>query len=283
MRESRIRAAGSKRPPLLTPICAAASKSCRQRSRRARLPEIQCRNGDQYGPRRRLRGAGWVHYDLISAERAYGGMLSVSNILDTDSGNPLAIPTDDDTGNVGAILTENTQVAEEPLVFGSVALGANTYTSGLVRLSQELIQDTAFDLSGFLTKVFGERLGRITNTHFTTGDGVSKPSGVMTEAVVGVTAASATSFTADELIDLEHSVDRAYRLNAQFMLNDDALRVVKKLKDGAGRYVWLASPADGEPDTTSAIPTRSTRMSRRSRPRQRRSCSAISRSITSVA
>jgi HK97 family phage major capsid protein len=186
---------------------------------------------------------------LISAEKAYGGMLAAANIIDTESGNPLAIPTDNDTGNVGAILHENTQVAEEPLVFGSVNLGAFTYTSGLVRLSQELMQDTAFDLSGFLTRVFGERLARVVNTHCTAGDGVGKPSGAVTEATLGVSAASATAFTADELMDLEHSVDRAYRLKARFMLNDDALRVVKKLKDGAGRYLWLASPAEGEPDT----------------------------------
>src|SRR4051812_7043479 len=168
---------------------------------------------------------------LVSAEKAYGGMLEAAHIIDTDSGNPLAIPTDD-TGNVGAILHENTQVAEVPIVFGTVALGAFTYTSGLVRLSQELMQDTAFDLSGFLTRVFGERFGRITNTHFTTGDGVSKPSGAVTEAVLGVTAASATEFTADELIDLEHSVDPAYRGNARWMMSYDALRVVKTLKDG---------------------------------------------------
>ena len=136
-----------------------------------------------------------------------------------------------------------------PIVFGTVALGAFTYTRGLVRLSQELMQDTAFDLSGFLTRVFGERLARVVNTHCTAGDGVAKPSGVVTEATLGVTAASATEFTADELMDLEHSVDRAYRLNARWMMSDDALRVVKKLKDGAGRYLWLASPADGEPDT----------------------------------
>jgi HK97 family phage major capsid protein len=186
---------------------------------------------------------------LVSAEKAFGGMLEAAHTIDTDSGNPLAIPTDDDTGNVGAILHENTQVAEVPIVFGTVALGAFTYTSGLVRLSQELIQDTTFDLSGFLTRVFGERLARVVNTHCTAGDGVSKPSGVVTEAALGVTAASATSFTADELMDLEHAVDRAYRLKARFMLSDNALGVVKKLKDGAGRYLWLASPADGEPDT----------------------------------
>jgi HK97 family phage major capsid protein len=186
---------------------------------------------------------------LISAEKSYGGMLQAAKIIDTDSGNPLAIPTDDDTGNTGAILHEGTQTSEAPLVFGTVALGAFTYTSGLVRLSQELMQDTAFDLSGFLTRVLGERLARVVNTHYTTGDGVAKPSGVVTGAALGVTAASATEFTADELMDLEHSVDRAYRLNARFMLNDDALRVVKKLKDGAGRYLWLESPAEGEPDT----------------------------------
>ena len=66
---------------------------------------------------------------LVSAEKAYGGMLEAANIIDTDSGNPLAIPTDDDTGNVGAILHENTQVAEVPIVFGTVALGAFTYTA----------------------------------------------------------------------------------------------------------------------------------------------------------
>ena len=187
--------------------------------------------------------------NLISAEKAYGGMLEVAHIVNSDSGNPLPIPTDDDTGNVGAILHENTQVAEVPIVFGTVALGAFTYTSGLVRLSQELVQDTAVDLSGFLTRVFGEHLARVINTHCTTGDGVSKPSGVVTEATLGVNAASPTEFTADELIDLEHSVDRAYRRNARWMMSYDALRVVKKLKDGAGRYLWLDSPADGEPDT----------------------------------
>lgn len=190
-----------------------------------------------------------LYRQLISAEKAYGGMLTVAKVIDTDSGNPLPIPTSDDTGNVGAILHENTQVAEEPLVFGSVNLGAFTYTSGLVRVSSELMQDSAFDLSGFLTRVFGERFGRITNMHFTTGDGASKPSGFVTEATLGVTAASATAFTADELIDLEHSVDPAYRRNARFMMNDDSLKGVKKLKDAAGRYLWSASPADGEPDT----------------------------------
>lgn len=186
---------------------------------------------------------------LISAEKAYGGMLEVAYIIDSDTGNPLPIPTDNDTSNTGAILHENTQAAEAPLVFGAVTLGAYTYTSGLVRLSQELMQDTAFDLSGFLTRVFGERSARVVNTHCTTGDGVSKPTGFLTEATLGNTAAGSTSFTADELIDLEHSVDPAYRRNARFMMNDDALKVVKKLKDGAGQYLWGASPADGEPDT----------------------------------
>src|SRR4051794_27032553 len=86
---------------------------------------------------------------------AYGGMLEVAHIVDSDSGNPMPIPTVDDTGNTGAILHENTQVAEEPLAFGTVALGAFTYTSNLVRVSQELIQDSAFDLSGHLANVFG--------------------------------------------------------------------------------------------------------------------------------
>ena len=167
------------------------------------------------------------YLQLISAEKAYGGMLQAAKIIDTESGQPLAIPTDNDTGNTGAILHENTQVAEEPLVFGSVALGAFTYTSNLVRVSQEVIQDSAFDLSGHLANVFGTRIGRITNLHFTAGDGVSKPIGTLTDATLGVTAASATSFTADELIDLEHSVDRAYRRNARWMMSNDALRVVK--------------------------------------------------------
>jgi HK97 family phage major capsid protein len=82
----------------------------------------------------------------------------------------------------------------------------------------------------------------VANTELTTGDGSGDPNGIVTASTLGVTAASATGLTADELIDLQHSVDPAYRTSpkARFMFNDSTLKVLRKLKDGEGRYIWDA-------------------------------------------
>lgn len=197
---------------------------------------------------------------LIDAQKAYGGMTEAANLFDTASGNPLPIPTDNDTASVGAILSENTQVGTQDLTFGVVTLGAFTYTSKLVLVSNQLLHDTAFNLDSFLSEKLGIRLARITNTHFTTGDGASKPTGIITSSTLGYTAGGSTTsgetatILTDDLIELVHSVDPAYRRNAMFMMSDAALKVIKKLKDGQGRPMWLPGIAVKEPDTINGYP-----------------------------
>lgn len=197
---------------------------------------------------------------LIDAEKFYGGMTDAAYVFDTDTGNVLPIPTDNDTTNTGAILGENTQASTQDVTFGSVTLNAYTYSSKLVLVSNQLLQDSAFNLDTFLANKLGTRIARITNTHFTTGTGASQPTGVVTAGTLGYTAGGSTSsgqtatILSDDLIELEHSVDIAYRRNARFMLSDAALKVIKKLKDGQGRPLWLSGIAVKEPDTINGYP-----------------------------
>jgi HK97 family phage major capsid protein len=178
----------------------------------------------------------------------FGGMRRVAEVIRTDSGNDLPWPTTNDTGNSGALLAENTQVGEQDVAFGQMVLQAFKYTSKLVRVSTELLQDSAFNVGQILGSALGERIGRIHNTDFTTGDGSSKPKGIVAAATVGKTAASATALTADEIIDLEHSVDPAYRVGAGFMLHDSIIKAIRKLKDSDGQYLWQTGLQAGQPD-----------------------------------
>jgi HK97 family phage major capsid protein len=99
-----------------------------------------------------------------------------------------------------------------------------------------------------LGAMLGERLGRITNTKYTTGSGASTPRGIVTAASSGVTAASGTQIAADELIGLVHSIDPAYRNGAGFMMHDNIVLHLRKLKDGNGEYMWQSGLRDGAPD-----------------------------------
>lgn len=192
---------------------------------------------------------------IISAQLAFGGMFDMAGpnpictIIDTETGNPLPIPTDDDTSNEGALLGENTQVSEQGVTFGAVEMGAYTYTSKLIRVSNQLLQDSAFDLNSFLAGKMGMRLARIQNRHLTVGNGSGKPTGVVTAATSAATTGSATDITPDETIDLAHSVDPAYRTGARYMFNDSTLKVLKKKKDGEGRYLWTSGLQFKEPDS----------------------------------
>src|SRR5690606_30105949 len=109
--------------------------------------------------------------------------------------------------------------------------------------------DTAIALSEEIGGALGTRIGRITNKHFTIGTGTNQPQGIVTGATLGITAASETAITYDELVDLEHSVDASYRQGAKFMLSDGALRQLKKLKDLNGNPIWIPGVAAGAPDT----------------------------------
>jgi HK97 family phage major capsid protein len=182
---------------------------------------------------------------LIETMKAYGP-LNVGgpiNYLITASGNPMAFATNNDTGNKATLIAENTQAADTDAVFGQTSLGAYKLTSGVFKVSSELIADSAINIVDFVGKAIGERFGRGINELLTKGTGTAQPQGIVTGASVGVTAATQTGILYDELIDLFHSVDPAYRSNFAYMFHDNMLKTLRKLKDGEGRYIW--TPANG--------------------------------------
>ncbi len=192
--------------------------------------------------------------ELIRAMSAFGGMRANSRILTTDAGNTLDIPTVDDTSNTGRLLNINTQVTETAITFGQKQLNAYKYSSDLVLVPVELMEDSAFDMNGFVNSILAERLGRITETHYTTGDGSSKPNGVVSAASLGKRGGTGqeTTVTADDIVDLFHSVDPAYRDGAVFMMNDSTVAAIRKLKTGVSgdeTYLWQPGLRAGQPDT----------------------------------
>ena len=175
---------------------------------------------------------------LVEALKLSGGILSGSTIIESDTGADLPIPTDNETAVLGEIINENAQHNEGDIAFGQVLLQSFLYSSKIVRVSVQLMDDAGFPFGPYVLRKLGERLGRITATHWATGDGSSKPRGLVTAAGIGVTAASATAVTYDELVNLMHSVDPMYRLNGSWVMNDTTFAAIRKLKDSQNRPLY---------------------------------------------
>jgi len=205
---------------------------------------------------------------MTEALKAYGGLISYANVISTSTGNNLQWPSNDDTGNVGAILAENTAIGELGVTIGTKSIGAFTYTSKLVRVSLQLLQDSAFNLDSWLPRKLGERIGRAVADHLVNGTGTTMPFGILPTAVSGSapgtgslanwntpgTAADAALY--NYIIDLEHSIDPAYRQmgNCRFLLSDNALSRLRKVKDSQNRPLWLPVPVPGQPSTINGQP-----------------------------
>lgn len=188
--------------------------------------------------------------NLVEVMKAYGPLNEggPATYLNTATGNSLLIPTTNSTAK-GSKVAENGAASEQALSFGQKQLDAYKYTSGVILVSNELMQDSAINLVDFITKSAGERLGRIANQELTIGDGVGDPEGIVTGSTAGVTAAGAAAITYDDLINLEHSVDPSYWGNAGYMFNSATLGLLRKLKDADGRPLWTPSMIVGAPNT----------------------------------
>jgi len=188
--------------------------------------------------------------EIVTSLQFSGGMREVSRILPTATGNNLDFPTDDDTGNTGALLAINTAASESDLTFGTLQLNAYKYTTGMIRVPNELLQDSAFDVEAHIKEQFVRRIGRITNLHYTTGSGSSRPQGVTIGATQGKLSASSVTTTFSELLDLKHSVDPSYRLNGSWMFSDATLLILKKLSmTTANQSIWQPGIVGGAPST----------------------------------
>ncbi|APX65580.1 hypothetical protein AV944_06675 [Sphingomonas sp. LK11] len=186
---------------------------------------------------------------LLSHLKSEGPMLdpSLVDLIATSTGNDIAFPTFND--DVEAIIIgENQQIPEDDLGFGSVTIGAYKYTSKIVRISNELLQDASVNVEDIVSKALAKRIGRGVNRHLTVGTGTNQPEGIVT-AAQKITAASATGVAADELFALQHSIDAAYRGSSTWMLNDKALLKFRTMKDANGQFIWAPGLSGNAPST----------------------------------
>jgi HK97 family phage major capsid protein len=184
-----------------------------------------------------------VATSVIDALKAFGGMRSVATVLRTEGGNPMNFPTSNGVSEEGEIVAENVTTTPLDLTFGTLGLPVYKYSSKSLAVPWELLQDSSIDVQAFVINRLVTRLGRITNKHFTIGSGVSQPNGVVTASTSGRigTAGNTTSVTYDFLVDLEHSVDPAYREGGRggYMVHDTTLRELRKIKDTQGRPLFV--------------------------------------------
>ena len=181
--------------------------------------------------------------------------------LNTASGGLLDYPTVDDTATDANQIGEGSAVTVQDMTFANKQLSAYNYSS-LVKVSQQLLQDSAFDLNSFLVEAMGERIARATNAAFTTGDPgspvVPQPTGIVTGSSLGNTAAGAAAITADDILDLIYSVDSSYRNKASFglMAHDNIIAAVRALGVGATNDfpIFIPSLEVGQPDRIFGIP-----------------------------
>lgn len=191
---------------------------------------------------------------IYEAMKDYGGVASVAQLLPTDGGNPIEWPTSDGTAEEGVLLGENQEAGEEDVEFGMKTLGAKKLTSKVIRVSNELLNDSGINIQAFLSSRIGQRLGRGEAKYLVQGTGAGtpeQPTGLQT-AVTGVTNVAANNeFTWQEVNALIHSIDPAYRRAANFRLgfNDNTLKLMTEMEDNQGRPLWLPAVAGAAPAT----------------------------------
>ena len=185
--------------------------------------------------------ATFIEKAMIATGPMYGNDLFT--VINSADGRTFNIPTVDDTAVTAEAHTEGTQPTDDggkDVTFGQKSLGAFAFDSEWLRWSTELNADSIMNMESLLGELLGERLGRIANSKLTTGSGSSDVEGIVTNSAEGKVAAATNAITADEIIDLIHSVDPAYRSspNTAIMMADATLAAVRKLKDGDGNYLW---------------------------------------------
>jgi HK97 family phage major capsid protein len=189
------------------------------------------------------------------ALKYFGPMWEVASVIRTETGNSLNLPTVNDTGNPGAILSEAGTVLTADPTFSSVVLGAYKYSSKAVLVSVELLQDSIIPLEGMISRQLAERIARASNADFTTKtDG---PFGITTTqcgATVGATASATNALVYGDFVSLIHSVDPWYRRSGKFMMSDTIIMAARKLVDSQNRPLWEPNVQAGQPDTFLGYP-----------------------------
>ncbi len=188
-------------------------------------------------------------HTLVQALEEENIMRGLVHVITTASGDR-KIPLVTSKGSASWV-EEEAAIPESDDAFGQITLGAHKVGS-MIRISEELLHDSAFDLAGYITNEFARRVGAAEEDAILTGNGTHKPTGLLHAtlgAETGVTAAAVAAITADEIIDLQHSLKASYRRKACWIMNDACIKLLRKLKDGNGQFMWQPGLLLGQPDT----------------------------------
>jgi HK97 family phage major capsid protein len=191
---------------------------------------------------------------LIQAMKAIFPVRDVASSIQTATGAQMLFPTTDSTSEEGEIVGQNMLTSVGETTFGQASMDVFKYSSKSIALPFELIQDSMFNVEEYIQSLLTARIGRIQNRHHTVGTGAGMPRGIAAAATAGKVGATGqtVTITYDDLVDLEHSVDPIYRPTAKWMMHDDTLRTLRKIKDGNGRPIFAPGyeqgNAGGAPD-----------------------------------
>lgn len=199
---------------------------------------------------------------VVTSMLAWGPMYDGNVVTEivTSGGNPMPFPTVNDTAVTAGAHTEGATLTDDggkDVTFGTKQLDAYAFDTEWLRVSKELADDSFIVMETFIGGLLGERLARIANLQLTTGSGSSAPNGIVTASAAGKVAAATNAITMDEILDLEHSVDPAYRVGNRvgYMFHDSTLAAIRKLKDGDGNYLWqMGNVQAGIPNTFNGRP-----------------------------
>ena len=196
-------------------------------------------------------------YDVIQERlQLVGPMLDggIVTLLNTASGEDIKVPVES-TRPLATAIDEATTISALDPTFSSLTLKSQK-VAVLTKVSRELLEDSGIDVVAYLGRTLGTSVGIKVNNLLTVGTGTNEPNGIVTAAGSGITGSTATgTFTADNLIDLAHSVDGAYvRLGAGFMMRRTTMGALRKLKDSAGQYLYVPAAEVGAPDSFMGFP-----------------------------
>ena len=186
---------------------------------------------------------------LIEALQEENVFRRLAKVITTSSGDK-KIPVVASKGSASWV-DEEGLIPDTDDAFGMVSIGAYKLAT-MIKVSEELLNDSVFNLDSYIATEFARRSGTKEEEAFVIGDGTGKPTGILAAtggAQIGVTAASATAITLDEVLDLFYSLKSPYRGRATFLMNDATVKAIRKLKDGSGQYLWQPSIQAGTPDT----------------------------------
>ena len=186
---------------------------------------------------------------LIEALQEQNIFRQLAHVISTSSGDrkiPVAV-----SKGTAAWIDENAAYPESDDSFGQISISAYKLAT-MIKVFDELLHDSVFDVPSYIAREFARRIGAAEEEAFFVGDGAGKPTGILSAtggAEIGVTAASATAITFDEVMDLYYSLRSPYRRSAVFIMNDSTVKALRKLKNGNGDYIWQPSVTAGTPDT----------------------------------